>query len=918
MATLQQVVQLVFDGVDNASQTTITIANKLEALNQAALGAVTPLADVTAGLLKLETATLVAGAALVKVAINDAGQFQSSFNFITTLFDATGAASQKFRQDILEYAQTSTQSIESINAALQSAIGQGIAYSESLKLLAVAEQLAVAQGGELEDTTRLLVGTLNAYGLTIDEAGKLSDVFSVTIRDGAISIAELAGGLSEITPIAAAVNVGVDQIGAALAVLTANGVPANAAITGVRNILEAIIKPTDAAAKVADQLGIEFNATTLQSKGLASILEAVRTATGGNVETMAQLFTTTEGLQTALSLTAGGGGQFRAELEKMGLATGATSEAFTKMADNIALGSQKISNAIQIAFINLGTPLLDEFSGIQQAIATIFNEIGQSFQSGPLQVIVAALEQFLGNFANQLTTIAQNIPAALAQADLSGFLNAINAVSQAISNFIGAANLDTVEGLAQFITDLGNGFNALTEFSIATVQALGPLLEKLIELGRWLINLDPETIQFAGTVGGLALAFTALSPILTKALIGIQTFGGAGGAAIGTLKAEALALGAVLQSGGLATALGTAGIAGAVGVLAFEITRLTGMDQVLNDVLAPDWLLGNGATLGTAAADVAEAMGLLGPAAQTAAQEFKVLPVAFAEEAAAAQATRTEINAWLDAQEAATKKAGDTKAEMEALTNAFAGQGYAYDTLTGKVTRLKESFEPFADIKPIPDNVVTGAYLADITGAVAINGALVKSYEQVGGGTVKATGAFKAVGDSASDSAKKVEEVTKKSDEFLIKMEEIASNERIKLIEARVELNIAELEADTKKVEAAFDSINTTIESTGDVLGDLYGLFGNAKDSWSQLKIESWIDEENARRDKALEMQNKLIETQIEQIKAKTDALNRGDALIRIDGSGLAPQLEAFMWEVLKAIRVRVNAEFADFLLGVT
>ena len=201
MATLQQVVQLVFEGVDNASQTTITIANKLEALNQAALGAVTPLADVTAGLLKLETATLVAGAALVKVAINDAGQFQSSFNFITTLFDATGAASQKFRQDILEYAQTSTQSIESINAALQSAIGQGIAYSESLKLLAVAEQLAVAQGGELEDTTRLLVGTLNAYGLTIDEAGKLSDVFSVTIRDGAISIAELAGGLSEITPL---------------------------------------------------------------------------------------------------------------------------------------------------------------------------------------------------------------------------------------------------------------------------------------------------------------------------------------------------------------------------------------------------------------------------------------------------------------------------------------------------------------------------------------------------------------------------------------------------------------------------------------------------------------------------------------------------------------------------------------------
>lgn len=42
-------------------------------------------------------------------------------------------------------------------------------------------------------------------------------------------------------------------------------------------------------------------------------------------------------------------------------------------------------------------------------------------------------------------------------------------------------------------------------------------------------------------------------------------------------------------------------------------------------------------------------------------------------------------------------------------------------------------------------------------------------------------------------------------------------------------------------------------------------------------------------------------------IKEQTRALARGDSLIQIDGSILDQQLEAFMWDVLKAIRVKAN-----------
>ena len=60
-----------------------------------------------------------------------------------------------------------------------------------------------------------------------------------------------------------------------------------------------------------------------------------------------------------------------------------------------------------------------------------------------------------------------------------------------------------------------------------------------------------------------------------------------------------------------------------------------------------------------------------------------------------------------------------------------------------------------------------------------------------------------------------------------------------------------------------------------------------------------------------------LPEAQIEAIRAQTDSLIKGDALIKVDGAGLEPHLEAFMWEILKSIQVRVNDQGLALLLGV-
>jgi hypothetical protein len=183
--------------------------------------------------------------------------------------------------------------------------------------------------------------------------------------------------------------------------------------------------------------------------------------------------------------------------------------------------------------------------------------------------------------------------------------------------------------------------------------------------------------------------------------------------------------------------------------------------------------------------------------------------------------------------------------------------------------------------------------------------------------TIKLGGATDKTADSlkkTADETKKAEEAAKKWNEEVAKMN---FQEKIKLIEQQTAVSVATIQADAQKITAAFNSVNTTITSTGDVLGKLYGLFGNQSLSFSELsKINDQIEKENDLREKAFSLQSKLTEATIAQIQAQTQALASGGALIKIDGAGLQPHLEAFMWEILRTIQTRVNADGLKLLLG--
>lgn len=136
------------------------------------------------------------------------------------------------------------------------------------------------------------------------------------------------------------------------------------------------------------------------------------------------------------------------------------------------------------------------------------------------------------------------------------------------------------------------------------------------------------------------------------------------------------------------------------------------------------------------------------------------------------------------------------------------------------------------------------------------------------------------------------------------------------MVEWKAKIDIADIEAQTKRLEAMFGSVNTGIESTGTLLASLFGQLNNAS-AWNADIIGDAIEREQTLRQTQFDLQKQLIEQQIKMNELRIQRMNEGDFSIKIDSTGLEPALEMVMWEIIKKVQIRAVESSAEFLLGI-
>lgn len=916
MADARRVVELVFQGVDETGAATQAALRNAKELTGNVQSVTAPIANATQSLLKYEAAMLATGAAITALSVKVAGDFDTAFREISTLVDVPTEELNQFRSDILAFAQISTQPITEITAAVYSAISAGVSdLDEALRAVEQAERLAIAGNADLNASLVVLVSSLNAYNLTMDDAQRFSDALFATVKGGQTTLPELSASLANVTGTAATLEVPFETITAAIATLTAQGTPTNRAITQINAALNSLLNPSQQARNLAAELGIEFGATAVKANGFENVLLDVARATAGSEEQIAQLFGSSQALQAVLPLMGAAADSFAANLENMQNKAGLVDEAFDRMAGSVRLSNQRVVNALQGTLIQIGDPLLEQYGGIADAIAGIFQALGTAISQGELEAITGALQALAVDIERTLRRIAENLPAALAQADFGAFAQGLQVVVDAVRGLFVGADLTSVDGLTRAIEGVGKAFLALSEFSAGAIESFGLAVDLLFRLAGTVADTDSELFRFAGNVGGVVTQLNAMLP-LVEILIGLM-IAKQGVGLIGHLATAAKNVGLLTAAkGGLVIAAGasTVKIGELVGILidwglAARDARLNQIELTSSNEDISRQLAALSADLGISITSLEEFRNLVS-AGTIVADEFG--------------------DGWRLAGDTVVDSTNKLKSGIRAAGDEALLIVDSIDEMNQLVASGVIAVEDFgrtwdfsgaaalAATEGAADAMREVADESDRAGAALDRfGMPIRGVQETLEGGVRTFQDFGSAGRRAFDDAKEgAEAATRASAEFLLGLEKIQSEERLRLIEIKADLDIASIEAETERITAAFSSIDNTISSTGDTLVGLFGALSDLS-GFEALDARAEIRRESERRDEALRLQSDLIRTQIENLRAQSERLLRGDPVIQVDGAGLQPHLEAFMFEILRTVQVRVNADGLDFLLGV-
>lgn len=132
----------------------------------------------------------------------------------------------------------------------------GFHGAASLQVLQASAEGAKVGMADQATVANALTTVLNDYHLSASQAAAVTGQMVNTVASGKMHFQDLASNLSKVVPIAEKLNIPFQQVAAALATLTAQGVPASRAATAIQAGLLQMVAPSDRAKSAIAALGI--------------------------------------------------------------------------------------------------------------------------------------------------------------------------------------------------------------------------------------------------------------------------------------------------------------------------------------------------------------------------------------------------------------------------------------------------------------------------------------------------------------------------------------------------------------------------------------------------------------------------------------------------------------------------------------
>ena len=356
--------------------------------------------------------------------LHSAQKMERALRNVTSLMAGSGAGEGEIEKTIKKWSmQMQRMSVQygisgdHLASGMYNVVSATFEGADAMKILDTSAKAATASLMEVEDMTKILTVTLQAYrkeGETnaqlAERSTKIADLMFMAVNRGMFTMGELSSFLGAIPAMASAFNIPLEQILAAFSTLTRRGITLEETATGIRQILVSLADLQPQQKDAAEALWGKnwksmWGAEALAKKGIPGMLQSLTDimpqvtdemmtmasaiedeggsgmdflakSIGGTMELLSQLFPNIRAFKAVLGLLGPGMEMFMQDYGyMMNESAGATERAMGEMSKSAEYQVDRTKKLFMELGKEFGKVILPFLSGGAEAVANWFGEV---------------------------------------------------------------------------------------------------------------------------------------------------------------------------------------------------------------------------------------------------------------------------------------------------------------------------------------------------------------------------------------------------------------------------------------------------------------------------------------------------------------------------------------------------------------
>ena len=358
---------------------------------------------------------VVAGVALYKsfrAAVEEGGRLEQSLANLNAIANPTADQFNVLQQQARALGKSTAFTADEAANAFTELAKLGLTTTEIIASSNSVLNLAAATGNEMSETATVMAQTLGQFGLSADEATRVTDVMSKSFTTSALDMRKFAEAMKFAGPVAKSTGTSLEEATAAISVLSNSAIDGSNAGTAMRRVMLELSDSGSKASKALKAAGLDGADTfteKLQALASMNLTAAQRTEMFGLIATTAAgvLIDNAKATdETSRSID-----NYTKQLQG---ASGATKEMADKQLDSLQGQMKLTKSAISEVWLTLYDTFGPALKDLVAELPGTFNKIAKAIDAwGP---VLTTVNNVLVKTVGLMIRLAEVIPDTITQA----------------------------------------------------------------------------------------------------------------------------------------------------------------------------------------------------------------------------------------------------------------------------------------------------------------------------------------------------------------------------------------------------------------------------------------------------------------------------------------------------------------------